>query len=246
MAQEVFNRYELKYLVDYNTYAALLEALKPYVSTDINGDKDGYYTISSIYYDTHDNLFHQEKMLKESFRQKLRLRTYNKIGLNDDAFLEIKKKHKRVVNKRRTVIKLKDAYDFLDSKEDISHTSSFQVSNQQILKEIAFLKNFYQLKPTMVLCYERQAFQAIDDSDIRITFDKNLRRRQYNFRLENGSDGEIFLDPDLFVLEVKLNCRVPLWLSRILNEFTCRMQGFSKYSNSHIVTDIIVAEKNII
>lgn len=246
MAKEVFNRHELKYLIDYDTYIMLLEALKPYISIDINGDKNGYYTISNIYYDTKDNLFHQEKMLKQSFRQKLRLRTYNKVDLNDGAFLEIKKKYKKVVNKRRTFIKLKDAYEFLSSKEDISTISPFEVSNHQILKEIGFLKNFYQLEPKMVLCYERQAFQTIEDDDIRITFDKNLRRREYNFRLENGSDGEIFVDPNIFILEVKLSGRVPLWLSRILSEFSCKMQSFSKYSNSHITTDVVISEKNII
>ncbi|SDJ85079.1 polyphosphate polymerase domain-containing protein [Natronincola ferrireducens] len=246
MAQEVFNRYELKYLIHQDIYRRLLEALKPHISMDVHGDKEGYYTISNIYYDTEDNLFHREKMLGQPFRQKLRLRVYNEATLDDWSFFEIKQKHKGVVNKRRTLIKLKDAYRFLSQKETLKASLDFEVSNHQILKEIDFLKNFYQLKPKMVLCYERQAFQAIENSDIRITFDKNLRKREYNYRLENGSDGELFMDSDVFVLEVKLRERMPLWLARILSEYRCAMQSFSKYSNSHSNKEIVVPEKHII
>ncbi|AKL93692.1 VTC domain-containing protein [Clostridium aceticum] len=246
MAKEVFNRYELKYLINNDVYKDLLAALKPHLSIDAHGDQEGYYTISNIYYDTEDNLFHQEKMLGQSFRQKLRLRTYNKASLNEQAFLEIKQKHDKVVNKRRTLIKLKDAYHFLSQKEPIKNVFSFEVSNQQILKEIDFLKNFYQLVPKMVLCYERQAFQVEEDPSIRITFDKNLRKREYNFRLEKGSYGDLFMDPNTFVLEVKLSERVPLWLARILSEYSCSMQSFSKYSNSQNNVEVMLNQKSII
>ncbi|SES81556.1 VTC domain-containing protein [Natronincola peptidivorans] len=246
MAKEVFNRYELKYLIHHDVYVELLDALRPYLSLDANGDEEGYYTVASIYYDTEDHLFHQEKMMGQPFRQKLRMRTYNKTSLNDYAFIEIKKKHKGVVNKRRTLIRLKDAYSFLAEKQLGARTADLDVSNQQILKEIDFLKTFYQLKPKVLLAYERQAFQAIDDRSIRITFDKNLRKREYNFRLENGSDGEMYVDPHVYVLEVKLSERMPLWLARILSEYRCAMQSFSKYSSCYSNTEVPVAEKNII
>lgn len=246
MEKEVFNRYELKYLITYDTYIELLKTLRPHLSIDANGDQEGYYTVSNIYYDTEDHLFHQEKMLGQSFRQKLRMRTYNKTSLNDWAFLEIKQKHNKVVNKRRTLIKLKDAYGFLAQKVPVGSSFPFEVSNHQILKEIDFIKNFYKVMPKVVLCYERQAFQAIEDSSIRITFDKNLRKREYNFRLENGSDGELYVDPNVFILEVKLQGRMPLWLARILGEFRCAMQSFSKYSNSYDDTEVVVREQNII
>ena len=38
----------------------------------------------------------------------------------DNVYLEIKKKFNGIVNKRRTTIKLKEAYEFLNSKEEQS------------------------------------------------------------------------------------------------------------------------------
>ena len=244
MGKEVFNRYERKYVIDYDTYEKLLRDLKPYINMDKYAKNDGYYTISNIYYDTVDKLFHHERMERQRFRQKLRLRAYNDVSLDDLVFLEIKKKYKGLVNKRRTKIKLKDVYDFLSTKEDISVTPEYEVSNQQILREMAFLKNFYDLVPTLVVAYERQAFFAIEDDDIRITFDKNVRRRKEDFRLENGSHGDLILNPELFILEVKLNGTLPLWLARILNEHMCVKRRFSKYSNSHnIIEELVDKEK---
>lgn len=246
MAKEVFNRYELKYVITATTYTELLKRLGPYLSVDTYGNAEGYYTVSSIYYDTVNNLFHRERILGQSFRQKLRMRVYNKASLEDYAFIEIKKKHKKVVNKRRTLMRLKDAYEFLDTKETLRNITDFEASNQQILKEIDFFKNFYELVPKVVVSYERQAFQTKDDGSIRVTFDKNVRKRNQNFRLENGSNGELYLAPNLYVMEIKLSERMPLWLTRILSEYRCVIQPFSKYSNSFQETEGILEEENII
>ncbi len=244
MAKEVFSRHELKFLINDVTYKAIYDALKPHLIPDTYGDGQGQYTISNIYYDTADNLFHYEKMRSQSFRQKLRLRTYNHNTLNDIAFLEIKKKYKRFVNKRRTAMTLKDAYHFLEqtgpSKEH------YEASNQQILKEVYFLKNFYKLVPKVLLSYERQAFVGIEEKELRITFDKNLRKRNENFRLETGSHGEVFLAPDVFVLEIKLSTQMPLWLANILSDFRCFMQSFSKYSTSYNDIDMWTIDKKLV
>ncbi len=242
LAKEIFTRYELKHVVDSKTYTQLLRALEPYTKKDAHGDKDGRYTISSLYYDTITDSFHHERMFGQNFRQKLRLRVYNDTSLDGKAFLEIKKKHKKLVNKRRTLMKLGDVYDFVASRQALGDDLPFEVSNPQILREIDFFKNLYRLEPRLIVSYERQAFQTINDEEIRITFDSNLRNRRYDLRLEGGSYGETYLDPDFYVLEVKLMGRMPLWLTRILSEHRCGIQPFSKYSNS-FYTDLMMAEK---
>ena len=82
----------------------------------------------------------------------------------------------------------------------------------------------------MVLSYDRQAFQGIEDPEVRVTFDRNLRGRNYDLRVEHGSYGVNFVDDSIMLMEVKVGASVPLWLVRILNEFSCRRQKFSKYS----------------
>ncbi|TCK93403.1 VTC domain-containing protein [Natranaerovirga hydrolytica] len=246
MAKEIFNRYELKFLINEEVYAELINELEPYMVKDSYGDQDGYYTISNIYYDTEDNLFNYEKLKRQPFRQKVRLRTYNIPSLDCPSFLEIKKKHNGVVNKRRTVMALNEAYDFLNNDYKNEDIIKFNTSNHQILKEVLFLKNFYKLVPKVSLSYERQAFHAKEDKDLRITFDKNIRRRLENLRLEYGSEGEVYIRPDVFVFEIKVSEKLPLWLVKILSKYRCWMQSFSKYSTSQSGTDIISIPKKII
>ncbi len=243
MAKEVFNRHELKFLINQQTYYDINKALKPYLTMDLHGDGNGYYTVSNIYYDTKDNLFHYEKMKGQDFRQKLRLRTYNQADLNSDAFIEIKKKHSGLVNKRRTILPLSKAYEFIGDNVENIDTNENSTANLQILKEIKFLVDFYELEPKVVLCYDRQAFQSIEDPDLRVTFDKNLRKRTEDFCLASGSYGEIYLPQDIYVLEIKVSERIPLWLAKILSEFRCSMQSFSKYSTCHNTVDTLTINR---
>ncbi len=242
MAREIFTRYELKHAIDTPTYINLIRELEPYTIKDPHGDQDGRYTISSLYYDTANDQFHHERMFTQPFRQKLRLRVYNDASLDSPAFLEIKKKHKRLVNKRRTKMKLRDVYDFIDRQEAIGDDVPYDVSNVQILREIDFFKNLYPLQARVIVSYERQAFITTRDEGIRITFDNNLRMRRQDLRLENGSYGELYFEASFFVLEVKLMGRMPLWLTRILSNNGCGIQPFSKYSNS-FYRDIMIGEK---
>lgn len=108
-----------------------------------------------------------------------------------------------MVNKRRTLIQLKEVYAFMNAENNNINFLQHDYMNMQILKEIKFLKQFYRLRPKMVLCYERQAYQGIVDKDLRITFDMNIRSRRHDLRLENGSSGEQ-LAGEIVLMEIKV------------------------------------------
>ncbi|MBQ5944907.1 VTC domain-containing protein [bacterium] len=58
-----FNRFELKYLISYDTAQKLQKDLKKYVIPDSYSKKDnGLYALSSLYYDTDDYRFYREKV----------------------------------------------------------------------------------------------------------------------------------------------------------------------------------------
>lgn len=191
------------------------------------GDQ-GNYKIVSLYFDSDDHIIYNQTLNNSRFRQKLRLRIYENATLDDDAFLEIKQKYNRVVNKRRTTLKLRDVYDYLEK----SNFQTINVSNSQIMSEIDSFKNLYQLRPELIISYERQALIGIEDPDLRITFDYNLRCRKDTLRIENGSQGMNFVDPNLVILEVKVSHSVPLWLSRLLSHHACLRKSVSKYCTS--------------
>ncbi|HLR64489.1 MAG TPA: polyphosphate polymerase domain-containing protein [Pseudogracilibacillus sp.] len=231
MAIEFFTRREQKYLITKQQYEKMILHLSPHMRPDLNG-QDGFYSVTSLYFDNDEGDIYYETKNKLKFRQKLRLRIYDQATLNDRAFFEIKQKNRKVVHKRRMVLPLREAYDYLGSL-GMPNVDAYQTSNQQVFKEIDSFKQLYRLKPEMIVSYDRQALHGINDDDLRITFDMNLRCRKDDLRVENGPYGMNFIDPNLVVLEVKVTDSIPLWLTRILQKLACENRSASKYCTSY-------------
>ncbi|HLQ74309.1 MAG TPA: polyphosphate polymerase domain-containing protein [Bacillota bacterium] len=234
MAQEIFKRYELKYLITRAEHEALREAILGRMAYDTYGDPEGKYNIVSLYFESDQKDIYFETMNKLRFRQKLRLRVYDQATLASPSFIEIKQKFTNVVNKRRTVIPLHEAYDVLSQPFSEEQSGSIDASNPQILREALHFRDLYALKPATVVSYDRQAFSGTvkGEEDLRVTFDYNLMCRDDDLSIENGPEGTYFTDPNLVILEVKVSNSVPFWLARILSEFEFYKQGFSKFCTS--------------
>ena len=230
MAIEIFCRKEQKYLISRQQYERLIEELDDYMRNDRNGD-DGKYSVNSLYFENEEKQIYFETKNKLQYRQKLRLRVYGETDSAGTAFFEVKQKHNNVVNKRRLTLPLAEAYRYLE-KNGEQELNQFKVSNPQVLKEIDYFRNYYQLQPEMIVSYDRHALHGIDDTDLRLTFDFNLRCRNEDLRLENGGYGDYFIDPNLVVLEVKVDHSVPLWLARILQRLDCEQRSASKFCTS--------------
>ena len=226
MAIEVFNRYEKKYLIDAKDFKWLLEKLKERMEPD-KYNKDGrLYNISNIYYDTPDDALIRASIEKPVYKEKLRLRSYGVPGIYDEVFLEIKKKYNGMVNKRRTCLRLKEAYNLLDN--GIKPEDSFGI-NKQVLEEIRYLLKIYKPVPKVYLTYDRMAFFDREDDDFRVTFDTNIRTRRYDVGLEKGSHGELLIGNALWLMEVKSSKAIPLWFTKLLEEKNIKSVSFSKY-----------------
>ena len=129
MAKTVFNRYEKKYIIPESIYAEFIRRL----SEKMTQDKYGLHTICNIYYDTPDYLLIRRSMEHHTYKEKLRLRSYGIPDKNSVVFLEIKKKYRRIVNKRRVSMTLSSAYKYTGEKHDIK-----QESGNLILDEINY------------------------------------------------------------------------------------------------------------
>lgn len=230
MAIEVFNRTECKFIVDGEVYEKLNERLQEFMENDAYSKNDGFYTISNIYYDTQDNYLIRNSLDKPKYKEKLRLRAYGVPKVEDKVFLEIKKKFNGVVNKRRTTIKLGEAYEYLNSREKPEIKSYM---NKQVLNEIDYILKLYNLEPKLYLAYDRRAMFGKNDKNLRITFDNNIRTRRYDLRLEAGDYGDQLLEEGMFLMEVKVEKNIPLWLARLLSEYKIYKTSFSKYGKEY-------------
>lgn len=214
----IFKRVEKKYLLTPQQHDMLLERWKDYIEPDFFP----HSRISNIYFDTQDDALIRQSIEKPCYKEKLRLRAYGEVSLDSDSFLELKKKYKGVVYKRRVMLPLREAKRFLE--EGISPKE-----NNQILREIDYCVKWYHLIPRIFIYYERDSYRCIENPDIRITFDTKIQSRRDNLELESNPKGDLLSSEELWVMEIKVPMAYPLWLSRTLSELKIYPVSFSKY-----------------
>lgn len=229
MAIEVFNRCEKKFLLTTDMYNKLSECILEYMNPDAYNKNNQFYNIANIYYDTIDDELIRKSNEKPLYKEKLRLRSYGVPNLDDKVFLEIKKKYKGIVNKRRTNIILKDAYDYIET----GSINRKPMMNNQVCNEIDYMLKKYKLIPKVYLTYDRMAFFCKEDDDFRLTFDTNIRTRRENVGLECGNYGELLLKPEQWVMEMKASKGIPLWFTKLLSENKLYPESISKYGTEY-------------
>jgi len=226
VAIEVFNRYEHKYMLDRQTFEKVIRVLDEHMIMDSHNKDHTPYTISNIYYDTYDDYLIRTSLSRPKYREKLRLRSYGVPDMDSTVFLEIKKKFDGIVNKRRTKLKLAEAYSFVAS--GIAPEPK-DYMNTQVLHELEYFLKVYDVSPKLYLAYDRIAYFERNNNDLRISFDMNIRSRRYDLALEKGDYGEKLLRDDVFLMEIKTSLAKPLWLTHMLADFDIKRKRFSKY-----------------
>ena len=212
-----FERYEKKYRLTAEQQRLILEGMRPYMKKDAYGA----YTICNIYYDTDDWRLIRASLEKPVYTEKLRVRSYGVPEENGRVFVELKKKYDGVVYKRRITTEAREAAPFLAGAVPNGHG--------QIGQELLWFQQRYRTKPRVFIAYDRLAFAGIDDSELRITFDTNLRWRDTALDLRLGDYGAPITDPGMILMEIKLPGVCPLWLSQLLSRAEVFPTSFSKY-----------------
>lgn len=226
MAISTFKRYENKYMITKEQLDELMPILMEHMELDGHCTSDKGYNVYNVYYDTIDNELIRKSTSKPYYKEKLRIRSYVIPKTEDKIFLEMKKKIDGVVNKRRATVTLEEAYNFID--KGIRPNVTKYIDNQVLNEMEQFLKH-YKIVPTAFISYSRIALFDKIDKDFRMTFDNEIRVRRTNVRLENGEPGDNILDPNLYIMEVKVISALPLWFVRELSRLKIYRRGFSKY-----------------
>ncbi|MBQ3533514.1 MAG: polyphosphate polymerase domain-containing protein [Oscillospiraceae bacterium] len=221
--RSVFARYENKYLLSRDQYERLTAAMTPYMAPD----DYGLTTIRNVYYDTPTYRLIRRSLEKPVYKEKLRLRSYRRAEADSDVFVEIKKKYKGVVYKRRVAMPESQAMAWLAGGAPPGEKS-------QIAREIETFRRYYgEVCPTVFLSYDRQAWYCRGGSDFRVTFDTDIRARCTELSLERPAGGALILPPELVLMELKCGGGIPLWMVALLTEEKLYKTSFSKYGTAY-------------
>ena len=221
--QTVFKRYELKYMLTKEQKEKVIAGMEPYMKLD----KYGRTTIRNLYYDTDTYLLIRRSIEKPTYKEKLRIRSYSQADSDSKVFVELKKKYKHVVYKRRVSLTNQDAMAWLSGERPINEHS-------QITNEIDYFQEFYgSLHPAVFLSYEREAYYSKEGTDFRVTFDDKILCRQEDLSLASEVYGTPILPEDNVLMEIKCSGGIPLWMTEILSREKIYKSSFSKYGTAY-------------
>lgn len=216
-------RHELKFKIS----NAAAEVLKQKLSLILDKDKFGYYKdgsylIKSLYFDNLDSDSYYEKMDGVLYRKKYRIRIYN----NDESFIRLEKKmkHNNMTAKEQMLISKETYSKILYGK--INEIDEEDGLLQEFLNEV----RCKHIVPSVIVEYHRTAF-IYPISDVRITFDSNIKSGLYNYDLFDNESPTYSVDEvGKQVLEVKFNEVLPLHIANILGDIPSCREAVSKFS----------------
>ena len=251
-----FNRVEKKFRLNTEQYEGVMSALEKYM----HADSHGLTVITSAYIDDNQRNIIGRSIEKPLYKEKVRIRSYGQPNDADPVFLELKKKMKGVVYKRRVTMSraaavmfllgtpYKDAVLMTPLEDEAKQANCFTKTSLQIADEItAFMERHNWPGMSMIIRSARTAYvpnENIDGMDIgdsfgtdslRITVDQNLEYCDIQDAGLHYKDEDFceIIPPTDSIMEIKCGGAIPLWLTKILSDNNVYTSGFSKYGTAY-------------
>ena len=224
--QSIFKRYEKKYIITKEQSIQLQKAISQYMTQDQYGE----YLVQNLYYDTENWDIIRASIEKPLYKEKMRLRCYGESSGESKFYLELKKKYKGVVYKRRIAI---PAQSLIGNSVQAAITET----PSQISRELDFYMRSNGVSEKIYIAYQRLAFAGIADEGLRVTFDADVRFRLDDLSFSNSTAGQYILPDGEILMEVKALGGMPLWVANALSENGVFPTSFSKFGTCY--TDYI-------
>lgn len=217
-----FKRYEKKYLLSREQYEQLWAQMEPRLMPD----EFFQSTVLSLYYDWEDFRLIRSSIEQPVYKEKLRLRSYNVPGAESQVFVELKKKYKGIVYKRRVRMTEREAEDYLAGRRG-------SPDDGQISREIDWFLKTNPVQPKVLIACDRKAYVGREEPGLRLTFDSSIRWRETELSLTAGDFGRELLEDGQLLMEIKMPESAPLWLAELLSRLEIFPRSFSKYGQCY-------------
>lgn len=216
-------RHEIKYFINKRQAVELSLFLRRYLTLDSNAalNDTGSYWIRSLYFDTHNNQDYYEKILGHHTRKKIRLRIYD---LSETRVkLEVKNKYNNFILKESVLISREDAVRIIHGD-----SNGLLKYNECVANKVFACMHQNLYRPKVIIDYYREAY-LYPFENIRITLDKHLSAAFSDALFEEDLCMLPVFNKDIFVLEVKYNHMLPVFVQKVLSTFSIQKSQISKY-----------------
>jgi SPX domain protein involved in polyphosphate accumulation len=221
-------RFEYKYRLTYHQYFRVRSAILPFMKKDrfSLARPQGNYFVRSLYFDSDKFTNYEEKINGNDDRLKLRIRTYEgSLGANDDLRVELKARKGLTMEKHSTWIKYSAYTEFMATRHWTGQANP-------ILEEFERYSFLKELKPKIIIDYEREGYSARGMESLRITFDHKVRSARSNSLFPDRPFFQTHY-PGWVVLEIKCDKTQPNWIRTMVQQ-----QGLGLSTNSKFAQGI--------
>lgn len=104
-----------------------------------------------------------------------------------------------------------------------------ELEDSQVGREIKHIFNEKDLMPRVFIAYDRLSYKSKNDTELRITFDTNLRFSWQDLRIDSDENSGQFFENQTFIMETKTCDGFPPWLVEYLSKEEIYPTSFSKY-----------------
>ena len=237
------NRYELKYLIDERCARRVRDFIRAHLTRDrfAQAALGGAYPIYSIYLDSPDLAIFNSTLHGHKNRFKLRARYYDHRP-DSPVFFEIKRRVNDVILKERAAVR-RPALKRLLASAPPAHEDLIDPADQEAfssLHHFCHLQHLVQAGGRVIVAYLREAWNAADNDDLRITFDRAIRGAWFDDaqpidRALHVADERQWIHPPLdhgeVVLELKFTGTYPRWMQELVSACDLYRVCMAKYVN---------------
>ncbi len=226
---DIPDRYELKYVISESQTDAVRRAIEPFCVRDPHADRDAdhAYSIQSLYLDTPTHRLFRMSQERQARRWKARIRCYDGSA---SVFLEIKGKDHDMVKKQRALIPAAGWALRLRARVADDASPAERCFRDRLER--------FELRPSLLVRYRREAWLSTVDTYARITFDRRIVCQPCpDWSLAADERAWIAIDdaralsgvPRGTVLELKCLRAVPRWLVQLTGNLGLTKARYSKY-----------------
>ncbi len=227
---KLFNRLEVKYLVDRTTRTALNRDIQALMPPDINAGPDGSYRVRSLYFDTADYMAYGQKISGEAERHKLRIRAYgDDPGQTSLVRLEVKSRYISFIYKVVVDVSRQEYQQIEDAFNRRQVPPMHLWSDKDMSTEFIRLKQQYNFEPRVMLQYRRQAYERVELNRVRVNFDDELIASRDLKMLGQMHGARSLLRYGHSIFEIKVDNVMPYWLHKLISKYDLQNQAFSKF-----------------
>ena len=237
------NRYELKYLIDERCARRVRDFVRVHLARDRFAQPAlaGAYPIYSIYLDNPGLSLFNATLHGHKNRFKLRARYYDHRA-DTPVFFEIKRRVNDAILKERAAIRREAVGRLLagapPAREDLIDPADHDAFSS--LHHFCHLRHLVQAGGRAIVAYEREAWNAADNDDLRVTFDRAIRGAWFDHgqpvrHALQDDDARRWVHPPLdggeVVLELKFTGTYPRWMQELVGSCDLYRVCMAKYVN---------------